>query len=760
MTAASTPSVTIPANGAYANTALGTDVNVAGTFHSPVSGDRIETVEAQVCTYGSTDGSPTPVATKIATAASVGWSLSGARWSGRIAGLAHRTHYRIRARVHGTKSSWSPWSTLTAHAFWTNALPGETANPVMDRGTLTPTFAASLVDADGTAAYLTGVQLQDMLDLPSGESILRWDSGETDIGGTSTRYSLAYGGVAKGWGDRGRWRDRVRDNDQQWGPWSGWRSYVLEASPGPTTMSPNTTTSRVSVTPTLTIGNGSAFDQFAVEIYADESGSGTPLYASGTVAIGSTTSTTHDVPADKLTPGTTVWWRARIRLTGGADLGEWSILVPFRTASLPGVPSSVSPGSANSAVPVIVGDTTPELTAIYEDADIDGWGDAPSWRTVEVQTAAGAGVVTNTDAAPAYTVPMAWTVTPALSATTAYRQRWRFKDALAVYSPYSEWVYFTVEAAPTATLVAPTEASSVTDPTPVLDWAYAGGQPQASYRIQLTVTATGELVYDSGTVVSADSAVTVPAWLLVHATGYTWSVEVVDAFGMSGTMAPATFTSNFSTPATPTGLTATPDSATSGVALAWDTSGLSADEWNSWRIYRRNNPEATAYDLIAEITTQATLAYTDYGAALLAAVAYQLVQTNGWAESTAATATATLTSVQAGAWQLVGTDSLELLDVTAAERSAEAPFERHVALGRSLPVDESGPLSGQTGTLSVSLFDADVDTEVTIREMADLDDPVYLKSPYGDSWAVRITSVSATPQPTGIDVSISWAQVA
>ena len=759
------PVISEPVDGAYTNTGPGTDIYIAGGFADPNPADVIGGVQVQLFASTATDAIPgTPVRDVTylrAGGAAAGLSWTDKSWRVWVQGLNRATAYRFRAKVRDNKGAWGPFSTLDDHLVTTNALPSAPVNLSVDPGSLTPHVYGTIVDADPDAT-IGGLQEQWVQDVVGG-TVSKWDSGQQSIGGSSTRYDVTYGGADLEWGVAYRRRARIADQHDQYGDWSAWQTVLQVEATGPQTLTPRDVNTRQTLTPTVTIGNSPNFDQYEVEVHPGEDATGTPTWSSGVVGLGSTASTTTSVPT--LQPGRTYWLRARIRITGSGTIGPWSSLLPFYTAAVPGVPANVSPFSPLASSLTLVDTITPTVYATWASQDLETYGIHPSVAEVQVETADGVTLIYDglNDTPPDYTVPMAWYIDiGTITWDTDFRYRWRFTDPISGAGPWSGWLYFRPSQPPTVTVASPADHATVTDPTPVLAWTYASGGSHAQAAFRVTLTVGSDVALDTGIVVSSAAALAVPVGILDTALTFAWIVDVWDVQGLTGSMAAAEFDTAFTVPAAPTGLTATPDPIISAVELAWDASGVAAAEFYAWLIYRRNDPDA-GYQLVATITDQATLAYTDYGAAFRPNIAYRLTQSNGWAESDSADAVAALTSEQPGAWVFVvpGEERyhLELMAVEGGAHGADQPSERYIALGRGSPIVEFGPLSGETGSVSAALYEDDRHLEGRLREMADLAASAIFKTPYGDAWTVRLGSVRVTPGPGAVrTVTIDWQQ--
>jgi hypothetical protein len=174
---------------------------------------------------------------------------------------------------------------------------------------------------------------------------------------------------------------------------------------------------------------------------------------------------------------------------------------------------------------------------------------------------------------------------------------------------------------PEVSITSPRETT--TTPTPVVTWTYSSivGSPQIQFRVQFLVTATGEVLFDSGLVNSAGTSYTPPTPALQNGLLTTLKVTVVSANGMqvSGTV-----------PITPQWI-APPNPSFTVDAYSYESIGLVDLEWITapydptfirWKIYRRD----ASYLQWELIGTSQIQQYLDYTAPPLGTVQYAVTQ--------------------------------------------------------------------------------------------------------------------------------------
>lgn len=323
---------------------------------------------------------------------------------------------------------------------------------------------------------------------------------------------------------------------------------------------------------------------------------------------------------------------------------------------------------------------------------------------------------------------------------SSYDTRVRWKDA-ATFGPWSSWTVFKVSQPPT---VAQAVAIDATDAAPTFDWTFTspGGKAQASYRAIVTETATGSVAWDSGTVLSTATVVTMPGFILKHATQYQLTLTATDTDGLSGVWAPTAWTTSFSIPAALTTLTLTPSPSDSSVDLAWSATALSAAQFYSYRISRKD-PDTGTYILIAEIFDSAVLTYTDREAPHRIPAMYQVRQTNGFDESDPVQAS---TSLDLDYWITHPTDPslvFPIPHVDGFDETFEVESEKATPLGRPAPVVTYGENLPPDGTLSFIRIPSQDDPVPALRRAQITDPYVVLKSPFGDVRRIRVGTIKS-----------------
>lgn len=243
--------------------------------------------------------------------------------------LTPRTAYRKRLRTQDNHGAWGAWTNLADGYVQLAYLPAAPLNPVMQTTPDSPHIFGTINSGDA-GDYVTGWEGEFYLDNPDSSTTTLWAPGPQDIGGSSTRSDVIYGGVALNVGQKVRWRHRHRNRDQVVGAWSPFYTTVIASQAGPSTMTPSdTSTKLLTRTPTFTIGDAAAFTTYRWRIYR----AGQTVYDSGTVTVGSTSSVTPAVPSGVLSWGDgaagEMSWDAQVR-------GEtFSPARPFRVDSLP-----------------------------------------------------------------------------------------------------------------------------------------------------------------------------------------------------------------------------------------------------------------------------------------------------------------------------------------------------------------------------------------------------------------------------------------
>ncbi len=438
---------------------------------------------------------------------------------------------------------------------------------------------------------------------------------------------------------------------------------------------------------------------------------------------GPNTKITVDVRASTLTNLSAV----RIRLTMAGGTPPW-----LSFTITPGAANAWETKSLNIGSPFATSGTMPiaQGTALIDKIEVDVIAGASAYTGIVYVDNVRVGTV------------LAW--------ESSYDVRVRYKDAAATFGPWSGWTVFKVSQPP---VVAQGTALDNTDGAPTVDWTFTspGGKAQARYRITVSRTSDGAIVYDSGEVASALTSAVVPGGLLANATQHAFVVQAWDTDGLSGTWSPAAITSSFSVPAALASATATASPGDSSVVVGWAATALSAAQFYSYVVYRRD-PDTLTYYKIAEILDSATLAYTDREAPHRVTAAYQVRQSNGFAESEPVNASTTLALDY---WVTHPTDPSLVFPIPHVEKFSERfPLQREryepldrptavVVLGQSLPPD---------GSISFRRFPSQPDPIEDLRRAQKAMPYVILKSPFGDVRRAAIGEIATDRAGAGVRV--------
>lgn len=505
-------------------------IYVAGTRADPDAGDYITSVQVQLFADAATDA--VPGSALIDVTEEISGSPTTFSVMVDIASLTIGTTYRARVRTADKAGLWGAWSSLTAMRFVPDTLPAAPTNMSQDVSTQTPTFFGSLVDPDPSAA-ISEAHILVYQDTAAGP-VLKWDSGWVASGGT--RFAVAYGGTTLDFGTKYRWAAAVRDNLGGEGPLSSYVEWTPVATTGPSAMSPkDVETKQNSLTPTLTIGHGSAFDAYELEV-ARYDGGPADLWDVGVTTHASATSKPVTYAGAALTWGRIHYWRAKVRV-GGVTWTDWSPWFPFYVNAIPTAPVCSISGSVDSGSgaygPYRTGTTTtPTIDCPFADPDLaKGYADVPQNKQVEIRRADTLAVHGTYSPLTIAGTASSHVVSPALTSGVTYKLRVRWQDAAGQYGPWSDWLFYKPSTAFTITVGA---APSGTDPTPTFAWT--NNRAQAKKRVVVTNNATGELVHDSGVIASSDQSFTLPPFLLASGVTYKYVVTAYDADSLSAVL--------------------------------------------------------------------------------------------------------------------------------------------------------------------------------------------------------------------------------
>jgi len=198
---------------------------------------------------------------------------------------------------------------------------------------------------------------------------------------------------------------------------------------------------------------------------------------------------------------------------------------------------------------------------------------------------------------------------------------------------------------------------------------------------------------------------------------------------------PISWTTSFTTPAAPTGLTATPDLGASAIDLAWTATALGS---LFWRYYiSRVDPFTGDLERIGEVASESDPTFRDQ-AAPHGPVTYALTVSNGWAESDPINVSTSLPLD----WWLVSTADpglvFELPHVRNYDETWDPQQEAFVPLDAPAPVVVSGELLPPAGSIEFMLLPAERSIFNRLLEAARSPAAVLIKNPFGDIYTVRL----------------------
>lgn len=179
------------------------------------------------------------------------------------------------------------------------------------------------------------------------------------------------------------------------------------------------------------------------------------------------------------------------------------------------------------------------------------------------------------------------------------------------WGPWSAWLTYIYHPPPVVAASSPADAGTVNDPTGNLVWTFTSSRVQdyAIVRIYEVEGGVDNLVWEA---TQQGVAVTyqVPPYLLATGKTYAWTVQAYDDFGFSGTTTRRTFSTSLTAPVQPAGLTATPSSAASKVALSWtgiyDAIVRALIPASYWRLHESSSTMSDEMGLAAGTVTGTT----------------------------------------------------------------------------------------------------------------------------------------------------------
>lgn len=306
----------------------GRRLEVVFAFRSEAAGDTCKLAELQVMGIGATDDTPGPV---IHTTGAIAPQAGGGSNIHRVAltGLPLRLAGRLRVRTTSDKGKVGDWTSLDDDESWfrLGTIPGAPLDIVIQPFTDSSHVLFSLNSPDPADTVSGGRAVYTLI--PQGT--LAWDSGMVDIGGSTRRADLVYGGTPLPDGQRVSVRVQTRNQDGVVGVLSAPREQTMRDRRGPTvTPDPGRLTSR---RPTFTVADAT-FDGHRERLLQPDDSS-TVIHDSGGQVVSNQTSVNWQVPAGVLAYGQRFALVASTLPDGGSVYGVESNPQTYSIGSLP-----------------------------------------------------------------------------------------------------------------------------------------------------------------------------------------------------------------------------------------------------------------------------------------------------------------------------------------------------------------------------------------------------------------------------------------
>ncbi len=384
--------------------------------------------------------------------------------------LADGWKVRWRARAvnatAATASAWSAWQTATVDvpnptvgAF--QVTPSQVANGVTVTTSVTPTLHTTVTDPAAQPVRAEFEVEHDPAATTQGTGQIWTGAVDNVASGTQASIAVPNAKLTDGW--KVRWRVRAINTATTVGsPWSDWQLLtvdvpdpVSEPSVGALQVTPSEQVDGTTVTPTLTPAllaqvSDPAGKPLRVEAEIDHdpaaTGQGTgQIWTGGADNVPAGTQATITVPADKLTDGWKVRWRARaVSSTAASAWSDWQTLtvsLPKPTATgLTITPSKVADGVTvtTTLTPTLQATLThPTGQALRAEAEIEHDPTATGQGTGQIWTGAADNIASGTQASIAV---------PAGKLTDGWKVRWRLRAVTEqASSAWSDWRQVTVD---------------------------------------------------------------------------------------------------------------------------------------------------------------------------------------------------------------------------------------------------------------------------------------------------------------------------
>lgn len=379
------------------------------------------------------------------------------------------------------------------------------------------------------------------------------------------------------------------------------------------------------------------------------------------------------------------------------------------------------------------------------------------------------------------------------SANKNAQLRWQVRlwDRDNVAGDYSQFATFYTGDAATANITLPANGSTVTTTTPGIQitGTAVAGRPISLYRY--TVLSGTTVVYDSGLKQAGNlaGAYTIsgalPTGFLLNNHTYTMAAYVIDSAGLQSLQSSITFTTGWTLPPTPTGLTvSTTNYGVDGagyVSVVWSDAARDP-QFQAWAIYRRSdlidpNTNAVvttgAWELLGTNSTiGATHEYRDFYAPAGYGVVYRITQIvsrfGDIVES--ANVDSVMVFPKMEGYFLIDLNAqagFSLNFVVGDSYTDEWEEEEFIISGRGRHVDKGEHL-GLKGQLEVQLRNSIGQTarqkKMRLELMKETNNVLFLRTPFGDIYRVSagnmaIARIAGVGTQEFCDVTLPYTEV-
>jgi hypothetical protein len=307
-------------------------------------------------------------------------------------------------------------------------------------------------------------------------------------------------------------------------------------------------------------------------------------------------------------------------------------------------------------------------------------------------------------------------------------------------------------------------SSKLNNSIPSFNYTFSGAYGKTQSARRLTITTGGNVIYDSGYSYTSTTTFDAPDGYIQNNVAYVFTIEAHDTDDLDSNQLSISYTALWAAPAQIENIIV--QEIDGSLNLTWDQSVDST--FVRYNVYRRQS-SGSAWSLLTTISDKTKKSYFDFSAAVGVTYQYTVTQTalpSGSHEVDSDIAAATVVEARNTSdnwWIVVENNQALAVELYVDTEARTQPYQEETfePFGRNRKVIVRYAQYGVEGNISsvIPLDETAVKLSI-LKKIAELTDPVYLKTPFGDVYKVYLGIPNYSYTSGGnVNYSVTYVEV-